>query len=395
MTRSERVGSDTVRPAWHTRWCAAISSAALRGLLVGAAGALLGCMLPLAACAELRTLDAQVIWARPGWCYLASADSTLFTTGIAIVIARGDRVLAEGRITRLLEPRLAAVRLESGGLEDQDHLEALRVRGESARDVRMTHLRVGLPSASRRNLLFACDRITPRLGFASETYDLAGDRMLRRLMGPTLPLAPDTLDVLWFADANDADIAIERGDIDVAVFWPGELPARLRAPDHAARVFAGERSHGVLAAQLTPPDTLPLPGSDMAWLTREAFASDAHLVAAPPGEPTATRYKVDPAIPGAATLQRVLTHVNRASAKRTVMLRWLDEVELEPQPPSGRGMATRVVGAATRVALREHAQQPLLTMTFAVVASPAARAAVAAIGADSFAELIECARLPR
>ena len=77
------------------------------------------------------------------------------------------------------------------------------------------------------------------------------------------------------------------------------------------------------------------------------------------------------------------------------MLRWLDDVELEPQLPSGPGVATRVVGAAARAALREHAQQPLLTMTFAVVASPAARATVAAIGADSFAELIDCARLQR
>ncbi len=395
MTHSERVDSDTVRSGWHTRGCVPRFGAVLRGLLAGMAGALLGCLLPMAARAELRTLDAQVVWARPGWCYLASTDSTLFTTGIAIVIARGDRVIAAGRITRVHETRLAAVRLDSGGLEEQDHLETLRVRGESARDVRVTHLRVGLPSAARRNLLFACDHITPQLGFAHETYDLAGDRMLRRLMGPTLPLAPDTLDVLWFADANDADIAIERGDIDVAVFWPGELPARLRAPDHAARVFAGERSHGVLAAQLTPPDTLPLPSSDMVWLTREAFAGDAHLVAAPSGEPAATRYKVDPAIPGAATLQRALTRVNRASARRTVMLRWLDEVELEPQLPSGPGVATRVVGASARAALREHAQQPLLTMTFAVVASPAARAAVAAIGADSFAELIDCARLQR
>ena len=140
MTHSERVDSDTVRSGWHTRGCVPRFGAVLRGLLAGMAGALLGCLPPMAARAELRTLDAQVVWARPGWCYLASTDSTLFTTGIAIVIARGDRVIAAGRITRVHEPRLAAVRLDSGGLEEQDHLETLRVRGESARDVRMTHL---------------------------------------------------------------------------------------------------------------------------------------------------------------------------------------------------------------------------------------------------------------
>ncbi|MEQ1832382.1 MAG: hypothetical protein ABL977_04940 [Candidatus Eisenbacteria bacterium] len=368
MTRSERVGGDTPGPAQHTRarWRRACTLLALALL----------CSAPSRALAELRLLDAHVVWRYPGGCYLASDDTTLFTPGLVVSIERDGQVLATGRIEPMHEPRLAAVRLESGSLDALADLSSLRVRGESARDVRMTRLRVGLPSATRHHPLIACDRAGLRTEFAHETYEAHGDRLLRRLNGPTLPVAPDTIDVTWFTDAADADIAIARGELDVAVFWPGELPARLRAPEHAANVLAGERAHGVLAAEFAAADTLPLPPSDLAWLAHEAFAGDARVLDTATGTPVAARYRVDPALPAAAMLERVLARVNRASAKRTVTLRWLDDAA-----PAAAGVSRPLV--------------PVLVPVCRVVSAPGARASVRAIGASAFADLPECARVPR
>src|SRR5205814_1296313 len=40
---------------------------------------------------------------------------------------------------------------------------------------------------------------------------------------------PDTIMVGLFGETSDEEIALERGELDVAVFWPGEASARLRA----------------------------------------------------------------------------------------------------------------------------------------------------------------------
>lgn len=371
MTRSERVGRDTARRVPHT-------AARVRRTFVLLSLAMLCAALP--ARAELRELPARVVWARPGWCYLASDDSTLFAPGLSVSIARGERVLAMGRIERVYEPRLAALRIESGSLEEGQDLGSLSVRGESARDIRMTRMRVGLPSAARRHPLFTCTHIDVRAGLANEVYEAHGDHLVRRLAGPTVPVAPDTIDVTWFADAADADIAIARGELDVAVFWPGELPARLRAREHAANVFAGERAHGVLAAEFAAADSAPLPPSDLAWLAREGFAGDARLLPGGEGEPAAARYVVDPALGSAPWLMRVLARVNRASAKRTVTLRWLDDVTPATAAATAHGPVKWV---------------PVLVPECRVVCSPGARASVLAIGANAFADLAECARVPR
>jgi len=39
---------------------------------------------------------------------------------------------------------------------------------------------------------------------------------------------PDTIHVHLFDEASDQEIALERGDIDAAVFWPAELSTRMR-----------------------------------------------------------------------------------------------------------------------------------------------------------------------
>src|SRR6185436_8262628 len=106
--------------------------------------------------------------------------------------------------------------------------------GPSVPLVRVATLRVGLPSPRRSNLLFTCDAAlaVPRIGsatYARDTLDATGRRWLR-VPAPSPESvgtrAPDTLSVRAFEDATDEEIALERGELDAAVFWPGELSAR-------------------------------------------------------------------------------------------------------------------------------------------------------------------------
>lgn len=409
MTRSDRVRVDTAtlgryagavagaRPPRLAGASAARTVASPRSPLAGArpivacaVAVLLAGAVATCAHAELRDIDARVVWSRAAYFYVAAPDSGQLAPGMMLAVRRGDRELAMGRIERLYEPRLALVRLDSGSLEGEEHLDALRVRGEAALDLLLTRLRVGLPARERHSLLFACDAPAPDTTFAREHYRTTplggGLRLLRVLESPGLPVAPDTLDVTFFSDATDAEIALERGDLDVAVFWPGELSARLRGGEHAAHVFAGQRAHGVLAVALTAPDSLPLPPSDVAWLAREAFAGDLLPCATSAGEPAAARYRVDAALPGARVLERALSRVNRASARRTVTLRYLaDDVA-----PGGAGDS-----AAEAAAWRVRGLQPLFAMQCRVASTARTHALVAAIGAGAFADLVSCAKVPR
>ena len=348
--------------------------------------------------AQMRELDAHVVWSRDAHIYVAAPDSGVLAPGMLLSVRRGERELARGRVTRLYEPRLAVMDIESGSLTGETRLEQLRVRGESTLDLRLTRVRVGLPARERRNLLFGCDAPSVAPTFANEHFQLdtlaAGAlRMRRRIESPGLPVAPDTLEVTFFRDATDAEIALERGDLDVAVFWPGELSARMRNGERAAHVFPGRRARGVLAYVRSDADSVPLPPSDLATLNRIAFAGD--LLLCVPADPpagaatvpwAAARYRVDPAIPGARVLERALQRVSRAAATRTVQLRWYD-VSLEAA--SAPGATTAGTDALPRSAT------PALAMQCVVVSSARAHTLVAALGASAFADLVVCGGGPR
>ena len=114
---------------------------------------------------------------------------------------------------------------------------------------RVATLRVGLPAAGRASLLFACDASpgAPRIGsatYVADSLDASRHRWLRAdqtASDSAGMLAPDTLVVRACAEATDEEIAFERGELDAAVFWPGELSARFHDPER------GVRSRGALA----------------------------------------------------------------------------------------------------------------------------------------------------
>jgi len=251
---------------------------------------------------------------------------------------------------------------------------------------RVPTLRIGLPSLRRGNLLFTCDApaAAPRIGsatYAPDSLDPSGHRW-RRVQEATPDsagaLAPDTLLVRAFEDATDEEIAFERGELDAAVFWPGELSARMRYDARYRDPELGLRARGVLACVAGAGDTLGAPRADMEVLNREAFGGDllpwSELEPGPGGGPPA-RYVVDPTVPGAKHLERILGRIPSAGVTRTLKLVYLD------QP---------VVGATTS-GWRTPGVTPLFALRCAVLVGSRARGGVLAIGAGAFAELAPCA----
>lgn len=270
---------------------------------------------------------------------------------------------------------------------------------------RVPTLRVGLPSAGRGNLLFTCDapanvRTAPRIGsaaYAADSLDPSGRRWLRE-PGPASDtagtLAPDTLIVRAFGDATDEEIALERGDLDVAVFWPGEPSARIRSDTRFRDPELGMRGLGVLARTKSDADTMGAPRADMEMLNREAFGGDllpwSELVPDSIDGPPA-RYTVDPTLPGAQHLERVLGRIPSAGAKRMLKLTYVDQPPslFTARVPAAAPWDIHHIASPSEVYRRDY--RPLFAIRCPVLSRPEARAAVRAIGAHAFAELAPCA----
>jgi hypothetical protein len=342
--------------------------------------------------AELRGVAARVLWLRNGDVYVAAPDSGALAPGMTLEFARGSRPLAIAKVTRMLDAHVALARLESGSLADERRLDELVIRAEAAPVERVGRVRLGLPGRERVSLLFRCVRTGVETRLAGTDYDpdtLRGGRLrlLRRppetpADGPP-PTAPDTLDVRFFSDAADQEIALERGELDVAVFWPGELSARMRADPRWKDFARGVRARGVLAAVHAARDTLPFDPRPLAALAREAFAGDLlpwrelEPAPAPAAAPRPVRWQVDPALPGARILERILQRAGNPPITRTARLTWLDV------PVAARD--------AVQATWRTPGVEPLHALTCPVLVAPALRPPFAGMGgADAFANLLRC-----
>jgi hypothetical protein len=258
--------------------------------------------------------------------------------------------------------------------------------------VRVATLRVGLPSPRRSNLLFTCDEsiAVPRIGSASYVHDMldATGRRWLRVDGPAATqvasatgdsagaLAPDTLIVRAFEDATDEEIAFERGELDAAVFWPGELSARMRSDARFRDPELGLRRRGVVVCVATAADTLAPLRADLDALDREAFGGDLlpwRELEPDPRPEAPARWSVDANLSGARHLERILARVARPGGTRTLKLFYID------QPV--------VAADAAAAAWRRPGVTPLFALRCPVLVRPAALADVRAIGARAFAEL--------
>jgi hypothetical protein len=197
---------------------------------------------------------------------------------------------------------------------------------------------------------------------------------------------PDTLLVRLFDEATDEEIGLMRGELDVAVFWPGELSTQMREDPKWKDFAYGARPRSVLSASLSrdapeggfvAADTTALltlndqifRGDLLPWDPSTGHALDARDPR--PVRGASHRFEVDRSLPGWQALERAL---RRAGA---------------PSPNAS--------SYAVRVALLGAQATPPdpVGLTFAircpVVSAPGLRDYVRSLGADAFAGMVDCA----
>lgn len=268
---------------------------------------------------EPTPLDARVVWVRGQHAYMAARDSLTLAPFSRVTFTLKSKPIATGEVERLVDGAMAVARITSGSLDGARHLDRVRVVAEPPRGPRL--LRVGYPSGKRTHLLFACESVAIAPPLA---YRLDGEGAPYRLIrnGDDLRHArwPDTLIVRTFDDAGDQEIAVERGELDVAVFWPGELSPHMRehprGKDRLAwpleRALVGEIPEwsstetrcttALRAAAAFRALGLSLLRGDLD-VSPDGVASCSDTI---PPSPAVVRYDVDPSCPGYAMLERFL-----------------------------------------------------------------------------------------
>jgi hypothetical protein len=319
----------------------------------------------------------------------------------------GKRRVATGVVGGVLGADLAAVRLTTGSLRDIKDPRRLRVVARRGSPAPAPTLRVGLPGPHRANLLFACSDVSVAVPGGADTYaeEELSDRSYRLIRSADFPSPardwPETLLVRLFDEATDEEIALERGELDVAVFWPGELSAHIREQPRWSGFPYGIRSRGLLAAvraapggsaqePLAPTDFASAPLARLQALNADVFRGDLlpyeSAFEAWPGETDsvggtarrrAVRFDVDRASPGWRLMERELARggapEDSGVGLERIHLRYLDARSREPE--------------AVRDSL---GVLPLYAIRCPVVCAAAVRPVVRRLGADRLAGMPEC-----
>jgi hypothetical protein len=347
-----------------------------------------------------------VVLAREDRIYISLADSLQPVEGDSLEFFDGGRRVAAGAVTSVLGADLAAVRLTSGSLRAVEKPERLRVAVRHSPPASPRTLRVGLPGPHRANLLFACSDVVvaapgPEGTYTQQVLSARSYRLVRSAGAPPPERDwPETLLVRLFVDPTDEEIALERGELDVAVFWPGELSSHIREQPLWRGFLYGIRARGLLAAipespEPPGPDSLRAAGSVMPGLPRlralnaGVFRGDLLPYEAPgsgPGRadslepvppPGAARFEVDHDSPGWRLMERELGRGAPDGAPgvpaERVRLRYLDAPGREP------GRVRDSLGVV-----------PLFAIRCPVVSAPEFRSVVRNIGADRLADMTGC-----
>jgi carboxypeptidase family protein len=295
-------------------------------------------------------LGARVIWVQGDRLFLASQDSLWLGPGAGLRFQNGGKEIATAEVTAVHNAVLIAARITSGSLRGVKRLDRIHVTSE--RDIvrPVSALRVGYPSRRRVHPLFECTQM--QLDVLNYRADTLGERSFQLVRDSTWAPArpePDTLHVRMFDDATDEEIALERGDLDVAIFWPGEASPHIREimrwkgrPDALRRrgVVSSRTDGGILATRgVLDEDMAPLRS-----LNRELFRGDLR---GPFGSGIGVAdarlgpglFEVDSTCPGHEDLERLLNRDIGATggSSHRILLSCLDiPAEIEPgQDPSG------------------------------------------------------------
>lgn len=318
--------------------------------------------------------------------------------GLSVSFVFRRKTIAAGEIFRVFDRELAAVTILSGSLEHVKKLERVRILAERRRPTALAVLRVGYPSRSRINLLFECGELSVRGPLSPGMYrtEVLSERSSRLVRDPVATLDPpwpDTLLVRLFDEAADEEIALERGELDAAVFWPGELSSHLRDQPRWRDFLTGTLDHGIVAASWSAADgvrdssdSLPFAADSLlSSLNREIFGGDLapwrevmarggrSLSPAGMGSPDLARFEVDPGMPGHQLVERFLNRSRKPQSARenlsVLRVLYLDLPLAASLPP--------------RTA-------PLFAIRCPVLAAPQLGPYLAALGPDSLAGMLQC-----
>src|SRR5262245_61784256 len=216
--------------------------------------ALMCCILALvvAPAARAAPFDARVIWSNGDRAYLVARDSVWVTASIRFFDKKKE--IASGVVVAIEDSTLVVTKVTSGSLARVKHLDKVRVEVEPAASPARIVLRVGYPSTARTQPFFKCRLMT----FDSRDYRI--DTVIARsyrLVRVLDSAVPETLLVRLFDDAADEEIALERGELDAAVFWPGEPSSHIRQIMNWNERWSACRFRGVITTRILSPPYTP------------------------------------------------------------------------------------------------------------------------------------------
>ncbi|HET9951457.1 MAG TPA: hypothetical protein VFS09_06640 [Candidatus Eisenbacteria bacterium] len=174
--------------------------------------------------------EARVLWVRETHVYLAAPDSGAPEEGARLRFEERGKRIAEGEVTRVVDSALVVAIVTSGSLRSVKKLDRLRVAIDAPLVLPLPLLRIGFPAPGRMKAAMPCDRtrLVPPSPSGLYREEVAGERSWRLVRDSSVVVDrpwPDTLAIRIFEEATDEEIALERGDVDAALFRTGE-PSR-------------------------------------------------------------------------------------------------------------------------------------------------------------------------
>ncbi len=347
---------------------------------------------PRAANAQDRADAPRIVHRAGDRLYVASADSGSIAPGMTVRVFDREREIAVGQVTGVLDGVLASVRLTRGLIDSDARLERLHLVLEPAPLLAPLSLRIGLPAPGRGGLAASCadarlDLAALPRAYRAETLGVETYRLLAADSVQSVPAWPETLFVRMFGDRADEEIALERGELDVAVFWPGEPSARLRQEASGYETLHGNRARGVLAAIAPPDSSLALAlAPDMAALNTQMFGGDLGPWPAPAAgggaaarELRGNRIVVDRTLPGQGQIARWFDRRRGPQARTNDRKLVLTLLDAPGAPADSLAAAWRTEGV-----------HPLFRLRCPEICKQDLAPVVRALGVDALANLLRC-----
>ncbi len=352
-------------------------------------------------------IPAHIVWTQGDRIYIAAPDSLKLEPGTLLTFQDKKKTVATGEVLSLFEQTFVVAKLTSGSFKKTKHPDRLAVVAEPRHPRAPVKLRVGYPSSRRSTLFFVCDSVgvdLPSAGFGAVQSSDHLYQLTRRTDLPDTASWPDTLIVRFFDDAADEEIALERNEIDVAVFWPGEPSMHIRDKLPWAGEPSGLRQRGIVAAlflafhptvdSLTTATATRRVASN---LNNDLFRGDLAVCGTSVVDTTAAlknlpiRFDVDARLPGHDDLQKVLDRVwksnSLAKAADIVRITYLDmALDSLTTPLSISGITDKPTKISAALCL--------FRVRCPVLCSAKSRSAVKAMGPDNIVNLMRCRTRP-